>query len=237
MKILLRYFILLFVFGTATYSYPEAENSGIDIEIDTAIKELDRHITVLEQFNTKNKQLKLLPYKLGSRFLLIDDIVEFTHDLLRICIKKMMVEESLDPLFVAWRLFVKEYKTIDSHLFLHEMTILLFSIYKNIFVTYLHNRSPVETKVDLDFLKEMVALYQRINSFPIKELLRILDRCLDQFLKIMQDCGMNEGMSWIEWLKKYWWVPPVIATSVLVGFVKMSSPLLRSIKVYGNTFV
>jgi hypothetical protein len=221
-KILLYYLIALAIsFAPSCYSDPMQADS--DIEVNTAIRHLDRHITALEQFNTKNKQLKLLPYKMGNRFLFIDEVVEFTHDLLRICVKKMLTDESLDPLFVVWRLFVNEYKDIDSIIFLREMAALLLSIYKNIFVAYLNNRSAVESKVDLAFLREIIELYQKVNTLPIKELLNTLDRCLDQFLEIMRDYGIDEDTSWIEWLKKHWWIPPVVATSVLVSIVQAIS--------------
>src|SRR5437867_1672959 len=113
------------------------------IDIDDAVKRLDRHIVVLEQFNTKNKLLKLVPTKNAeNRFVFIYEVLNFSHDLLRICIKKMYNDESLDPLFVIWRLFVSEYKDIECEMFLQEFSVLLFSIYKNIFVSYISNKVP-----------------------------------------------------------------------------------------------
>lgn len=209
-------YCLLVVLGAGLYGVAQAES----LDVNMAIKRLKPHIEVLEQFNTKNKLLKLLPYKTPNRFIFIDDIADFTHGLLRICVKKMLNEESLDPLFVMWRLFINEYQDVDSEIFLREMSILLFSIYKNIFTAYLQNRSVATPAIDAAFLQSAIELYQRVSVLPIKEILEILDDCLVQFTVIMKDYGIDENKTWITWLKKYWWVPPVVVSSMFFSIIK-----------------
>ncbi len=190
-----------------------------EIPVNVCIKRLEKHITALEQFNRKNKILKLLPLTNNNRYAIIDGLIDFTHDLLRICVKKMINEESLDPLFVAWRLFVTEYKDIDSETFLHEMGYLLFTIYKNIFVAYVEMKSSVpNASVNWQVLKEMIELYDRVSALPIKKLLDTLDKCLIQFTAIMHDYAMEEDAGLYAWLAKYWWVPPIILTGVVTNF-------------------
>ncbi|MCL4229659.1 hypothetical protein KJZ61_03120 [Candidatus Dependentiae bacterium] len=209
-------YCLLVVFVVSLCGFARADS----LDVNVTIKRLKPHIEILEQFNTKNKLLKLLPYKAPNRFIFIDDIADFTHGLLRICVKKMLNEESLDPLFVMWRLFITEYQDVESEIFLREMSILLFSIYKNIFTAYLQNRSVATPAIDAAFLQSAIALYQRVSVLPIKEILEILDDCLVQFTVIMKDYGIDENKTWIAWLKKYWWVPPVVVSSMFFSIIK-----------------
>ena len=199
-----------------------------EISINEAIYRLNKHIVALEQFNKKNKILKLLPFKTtDNRVAFIDDVIEVSHGLLRICVKKMINEESLDPLFVVWRLFMTEYKDIDSEIFVKETAYLLFSIYKNIFVVYINEYNHSGNQDDkvsflsesrLRVLQEMIILYNQIASLPLKELFDALDICLDQFLVIMNNYGIKENTGWGEWLKKYWWVPPIVITGILANY-------------------
>jgi hypothetical protein len=190
-----------------------------EIPTDIAIYRLEKHIIALEQFNVKNKMLKLIPQKLDIRFVFVDDFLEITHDLLRICVKKMINEQSIDPLFVAWRLFVTEYRNIDTETFLREMGHLVFSVYKNTFVMYLNNKVSIpHNSVNWQVLHHMVTLYEHVASLPLRQLLDNLDRCLEQFFEIIRNLVVEEEASLFSWLKKYWWVPPIVITSLVINF-------------------
>lgn len=227
MNSIVRIFSFLGILSVCSMSYASmVKEQGVDI--DDAVRRLDIHMAVLEQFNTKNKMFKLIPFKNGERFVIIDEVLDFSHDLLRICVKKMWAEESLDPMFVVWRLFVSEYKDIESETFLQEFGVLLFSIYKNIFVSYLSNRvafvnnAPTATNsaINLQNLQQMIDLYNQVSALPLRQLLEALDLCLDQFLIIVRTYGLQEEMGWLAWIQQYWWVPPVVVTSFVLNLFK-----------------
>lgn len=198
-----------------------------DFDTEYVINRLNPHIDALIQFSKTNK--KMNP-GFNSRFSVISEGVpsaEFTHELIKLCAKQMEQYGSLDPLFETWRLFKQTFKNVDPHIFLREMAVMIFAIYRNVLVQALE-RTP--TRVTLE---EVNDLHQRISMLPIHELLDALDKCYEQFTLILQDYGPKD-LDWVTWIQNNWWVPPVSAASLIYSLFKngmvLSYDMIKNVK-------
>jgi hypothetical protein len=220
MKFLSIFIIIAFGFGS--FNAINGDFKALDIDVNYAIENINRHITTLESFHINNTKLKpIFRIEADGNVIITDSIVVFGHDLICICVKKILHEQSLDPLFAVWRLFVGEYKDIETEMFVLEMSILLFSIYRNILFSFNEANNAGEPILDPATLQEINKLYAQVATLPIKQVLMALDKCYGQFMLIMRDYEINSQMGWIEWIQNYWWVPPVVVTSAIITAVNV----------------
>lgn len=182
-------------------------------DIAMNIKRLHKHFYLLNQFNKKNKKEHLIDWETQAAvpfFLDLDvNCSSYKHPLVVLCLKKMNMLRSLDPLFETWDIFLKEYKQVEGSLFLHEISILTFCLYKNILCTLDAQRGQRVNAV------EIINLYNKINGLPIDEVLTALDHCYVRLIFVLKEYEFFSTMSWGEWLAKYWWLPPMVA----IGFL------------------
>lgn len=137
--------------------------------------------------------------------------VSYKHELTRLSLKKISTEKDLSPLFESWDIFLKSYRKIESDLFIYEFSIELFFLYKNILSQY------PELKVSIG---QILLLSAQITSLPLDQLLTTLERCYHQFMIILGQHGMAEGVSLAVWIRQYWWVPPVVIISFAYSALK-----------------
>jgi len=191
-------------------------NNKDEIYINHRIDRLNKHVSFLAKFHAKNKeQIKILTKEIKKALWRLD-ITKYDHELIRLCVKKVLYTRAINPIFEAWRLFLETYRSIDSTLFLREFSILIFCLYKN-FIFSLDRQGHVNPKVSS---VEIFELSGRIMSLPIDQILDALDVCYHQFIFIMQDYGMTTIASPTEWIKENWWVIPVSFVSLIVSIAK-----------------
>lgn len=179
-----------------------------DFDVDYVAKRLDQHIRMLSQFNKKNKYLQIIVTPRALIDVCSHAHIYYTHGLTQLCAKKMITEKSLDPLFEAWDLFTRSFKSVDPRVFLRECAILLFAIYKNLLFEMAHIK-PLNIDID-----KIIELYEKIQTLPIGKVLDALDECYERFVEIMKEYGMLTAISWSEWFSVHWWVPPVAIGSI-----------------------
>lgn len=66
---------------------------------------------------------------------------------------------------------------------------------------------------------QMYAIYQQIAALPIEELLTTIDALAFNFQQ-MQQSYTQSGLSFMEWAKNYWWVPPIVFSTILLKVLK-----------------
>lgn len=139
--------------------------------------------------------------------------VLFQHEKVQECLDEILKSKSLDPLFSLWHHFMA-YKFANDSLFLQEFVMLEYMLYRKLIdclrVLVLKTSPTAE-----DFIE----LYTSIAALPVPEMLNSLDALVEELIVIMEKYELDTAMSWSQWFKKYWWVPPVITASVIVNFL------------------
>jgi len=193
-----------------------------DMQCARTIKRLEWHVSFLLQFHKKNNVTLAKMLKDAKKAFWELDITEYQHELNRLCIKKMMQVNRIDPVFETWRLFVTMYRDIDISLFIHEFSVIIFCVYKNLVFSLLKPDHKVTSN-------DIFELSVKIMSLPIDQVLDALDLCYRQFILIMQDYGMTAPISWKEWVRQYWWVLPVSVVSLIISIARdnLLRPFIR----------
>ncbi len=136
---------------------------------------------------------------------------QFTNPSILSCIKKMEENKSLEPLLKLYKEFTT-YKLIQDDLFVREFTTLAFIVTRNIFI---HNIQDPPTTLQKRAKNQVTHIYENLDKLPIDEILEAIDLLNDELPEILNQYEFNSDMTWKEWLKKYWWVPPVVG--VMMG--------------------
>jgi hypothetical protein len=142
-----------------------------------------------------------------------NNAIQFHHAAVQECLSLILKTKSLEPLFGLWRHF-RAYKFINDSLFLQEFVTLEYILYRKVIdcLKIVVAKKPL-TAQDLE------ELYSSIAALPVPEMLNSLDTLVEELIVIMEKYELDSTMSWTQWLKKYWWVPPVVCVSVVVNFV------------------
>ena len=143
---------------------------------------------------------------------LFENRVTFTHKQVNCCIEKMRKTHSLKPLQELAVEF-KKYKFIQDEAFTKEFLLLLFITYKNIII---HNVTEQQLLEHKSTLETVAQLYEVIESLPLEEILDAIDMIAEEMPTILEQYEFSSDMTWKAWLKKYWWVPPLIVAKISV---------------------
>src|SRR5690606_2731541 len=65
-------------------------------------------------------------------------------------------------------------------------------------------------KTKASTLDAIISIGQKIDRLPLSEILHTIDMLTDELPASLEKYEFNSTMSWKIWLKKYWWIPPVI---------------------------
>lgn len=142
-----------------------------------------------------------------------NNAISFKHKTVQECLSSILQTQSLEPLFSLWRDFMA-YKFANDTLFLQEFVTLEYMLYRKL-IDCLHfenlRASPAA--------EDLIDLYASIATLPVPQMLNSLDMLVEELIVIMEKYELNAAMSWTEWFKKYWWVPPIVISSVIINFV------------------
>jgi hypothetical protein len=147
-----------------------------------------------------------------STRVIFDGTLHFYHERINECIELMELEKNADSMFLLWDEFI-HYKYLNDELFLEELIKIIFVSFKNLTVNI--NGSKQE-KAFQQTLQELLQFYERLDSIPLEEILNAIDILAHELPKISQKYELNSNMSWREWLRKYWWSPPLIAGTIAI---------------------
>ena len=133
------------------------------------------------------------------------DSTFFSHPRTKACINIMQQEKSLKPAIELSNTFENYSYVQDTH-FIHELFILIFIIHKQILLGKCIEKPQAFKKVTLEKILE---ISEKINQLPIAEILNAIDMLVTELPPFLEKYEFNSKISWKEWLKKYWWVPPL----------------------------
>lgn len=133
------------------------------------------------------------------------DAACFFHPRIKTCIYAMQESQSLKPLLQLSRSFEK-YLYVHNIEFVRELCILFFIIHKQIILRTCAERPQIFKTIDLEKILE---ISEKINQLPIAEVLNAIDMLVTELPPFLEKYEFNSKISWQQWLKKYWWVPPI----------------------------
>ena len=145
------------------------------------------------------------------------------------------VDKHIDSVFTLWEL-VKAYEYIEDQLLVQEFARLVLSLYKDLCMNCLnddikslscYNENTVVSLQKDPFLKDqktvleyIVTLYQIIDRLPLNEILDAIDVLARELPLLIQHAELSAVVSWKQWLKKYWWIPPFVIAALGFKFLK-----------------
>jgi hypothetical protein len=151
----------------------------------------------------------------------------FKHELIIQCIEQMKQSGTLQPFFKLWKRLAT-YDFIEDRVLLQEFVRLMIILYEQLIVS---TRESVDNDARIASqatVGDMMQMYEKISTLPIADLLTLLDEMSDRYEYIVQEYEFsNKTLSWSDWLKKYWWAPPVIIVSFALVVLRHSKSLQK----------
>lgn len=173
------------------------------------IQRLQKSITILTKVNVQY----LSPLWDCLTQTIHKNSISFQHEAIQECLDSILQTHSLEPLFALWRHFTA-YKFANDSLFLQEFVALEYMLYRKL-IDCLRIVSLKTTPT----AEDLIELYASIATLPIPEMLNSLDSLVEELMEIVQKYELDASISWTQWFEKYWWVPPVIISSVIINFL------------------
>lgn len=110
--------------------------------------------------------------------------------------------KKLHSLFLCWH-NITSYQVIIDEKFFTEFATLVCKLLCLVAETTID-------KTKTSTLETIINISQKIDKLPLSEILHTIDMLTDELPAFLEKYEFNSTMSWKIWLKKYWWIPPVI---------------------------
>lgn len=133
------------------------------------------------------------------------DSTSFTDKKIRCCIQNMCKTSSLKPLLTLLK--KARLHCYDNTQFSEELFLLLFTVHKQILMQECDEKEQTLKTISLTTIIE---LGEKINQLPIAEVLSAIDMLITELPPFLEKYEFNSTISWKKWIKKYWWVPPIV---------------------------
>jgi len=175
------------------------------------IHRLENAVNVIQQIHEKSIFHTLCNSEKGL-CTIFEETVNFERKEIEACLKEIESSRNLHCFFTLWEKIKTNYQMLDITT-LKEFSILILAIYKLIYdATYKTIKKEEEKSLALGAL---VLLFGNISSLHAFELLSIISKLTQQIPKLLEKYELtNHNLSWSEWLKKYWWLPPLAITAI-----------------------
>ncbi len=135
------------------------------------------------------------------------DSIQFFNSTIKTCIQEMLNHHSLNPLLIVLKkatYYQHAYKYDQQ--FFRELFLLAFTIYKQILF---HECSCNNYSPKAITLNDILIISDKINQLPIAEILNTIEMLVIELPPFLEKYEFTSTITWKEWFKKYWWVPPV----------------------------
>ncbi len=133
------------------------------------------------------------------------DSTQFTDKKIKLCIQKMCETSSLKPIVALLK--KTGFYCDNNSQFSYELFLLLFTVYKQILLQECGENKQTLKNTSL---ATIIELGEKINQLPIAEVLTTIDMLMTELPPFLEKYEFNSTISWKKWIKKYWWVPPIV---------------------------
>lgn len=195
------------------------------------IQRLSKTIRLLSYLIEKKYHFHAAPIK-KTNSCAIYDTVTFTHYKNIACIKAMNANHSVTPLLELLQ-EVTRYRHIQNSTFIKELLMLTTLTCKSIVedTCYITDRNLKKSTLDT-----IISLGQKLDQLPISELLDTIDMLTEELPAFLEKYEFRSTLTWKAWLKKYWWIPPIILAwfglKTIVKFQRKTYPYVTTIQHY-----
>jgi len=196
-----------------------SEDCGNIESADNYCKKLNKHVEVLSKFSEINKKNKIVDFSDDRWLSFLLGNIEYRNEIVKICIENIEKKGSIVPLIKTWDFAYEMCLSHKDMSFVREFAMLIFSLYENLLVVMAQQKVNKEVK---GALEDIIQVYNAVSDLPLKELILTLEKCYVLFSKLLRDYGAFSAVGWMYWLKKYWWLPPTIAVSIIGALLKRS---------------
>lgn len=112
--------------------------------------------------------------------------------------------QSLNPILFLFSAI--KHKYFYDNQFIHELFLLIFTVQKEIILQECQEHSH---KLKRTTLETVLQVSEKINQLPIAGVLSAIDMLITEIPPILEKYEVYSTMTWKDWLKKYWWAPPI----------------------------
>lgn len=180
-----------------------------DFKVEDVVERLNDHMTNVETWYQTSKRCAIKSIRKHEFDMsLLRTVVQVTHPVMIQCFNDMDEQQSLEPFFVAWKLFKdSQTETSQDRILCKEAAFLIMHLYS----TMLCELQRSTTRVTVS---QMLELYKVIAALPMYELLALLDGIAREIIGLLDQTYQGEN-SFFVWLWHNWWVPPMIISHSL----------------------
>jgi len=168
------------------------------------LKYLSISIYFLSHLHKKNYRYKPCNTIEQKNCIQIDSTL-FFHPKIRSCFHKVLHTKSVQPIIQLLQETIHP-SNFRNTIFVHEIFLLIFTVYKQILLQECKEHDHVLKKTTLTTIVEVG---DKINQLPIAEVLSAIDMLMTELPPFLEKYELNSAITWRTWIKKYWWVPPV----------------------------
>lgn len=166
-------------------------------------KRLEHTVTILKIAEQNGLYQTYLPEVKNSL-----DQIKFHDKVTKKCLKKIAADSSLKELFAVWRK-IQCYQFINNHAFNREFLILVAVNLSTLIDA--HNKKIKNSKG----IDDVAHLAESLDNLPIEEILSLIDTLTNEIPKLLEKYELNNSdLTWKEWAKKYWWLPPFAVAAI-----------------------
>lgn len=196
-----KFCYMLFCIVTFTTITPYHTNLFINLYHIRCLSQSDSFLSYLHKHKYYYQPCS---YTKKKDCILIDSTI-FSHHTIRDCIEKIIHTHCLEPL-VDLLQEIKRSPYLHDHECIREVCLLIFTIQKHIILNE-YEKQP--TSIKTITLETILEISDKINQLPIAEVLNAIDLLVTEIPPFLEKYEFYSKKNWKEWLKKYWWVPPV----------------------------
>lgn len=216
-------FTLLITKKICPECYTKSTNP-LDISFTLSSGSYTEAVTIRDYYSTRlKKPLELLSHIKCNKDSLFESVsrdhecncvfeshIRFKHGDINRCIDLMSSKNSVSPLLQLGKEFSK-YRLIQDEKFNREFLLLVFGVYKNL-ITY--NALHKNLSINKSTLTLISYIYENLEHLPLEQILDATDLLSEELPHLLDNYEIKEDANWKGWLKKNWWVPPILLTTL-----------------------
>lgn len=169
------------------------------------------HLIITKQCE---QNICLFNYLENNNEIILQNNITFTDPHIIESIKKMVATKSYKS-FLRLCDDMASYKFLHSATFMREVLMLYLIVCGQLVqgVQKIDKKNRVNTAT-MQIVQEM---YMQLPNLSIEEILDAIDILTQEVAPLIEEYELNnKELSWKMWIKKYWWMPPMVITVVLV---------------------
>lgn len=214
--------------------YDDASSHSVEETIGTIHHLLDEDgVHNISVYNTMRfyhiqrllKSMFILSHKKGALEFTFDDAIinSLSCPSIQACARSLVAQKSVVPLFSVWSA-ITSYDFINDINHVREFVLITCLAYQQM-ANVLVNSSDTKSINP----KDVLAMYEKLATLPVAELLDLLDDVVEQYDTLAQQYALKDSsLTWKKWFEKYWWSAPIMVSSFAATLLKHAKVLLFS---------